>query len=80
MLNLENYQIEWLCKHLGHTSDIHKGFYRNMLGFVERVHISKLFLMQDMNMTDRYKGKSLEEIDITSMVVSRICFSFETFV
>ena len=72
MLNLENYQVEWLCRHLGHTSDIHKAFYRNMSGLVERVQISKLLIMQDMNQSERFNGKSLEEIDIAGMFVYRI--------
>lgn len=65
MLNMDPYQIEWMCRHLGHTTEVHKAYYRHMSGFVERVQLSKLFMIQDMNLTSKFKGKKLEEIDIS---------------
>ena len=33
-----------------------------MSGFIERVKISKVLLMQDMDLTEKFVGKSLDEI------------------
>ena len=62
---MDKYQIDWLCQHLGHTSDVHKMHYRHMSGLVERVKMTKLFLVQDLNLSQRFKGKKLDDIDMT---------------
>ncbi|VDI46116.1 Hypothetical predicted protein [Mytilus galloprovincialis] len=69
MLNLDGNQLEWVCRHLGHSANVHKTHYRQMSGFIERVHVSKLMLVQDMNLTKKYAGKKLEDIDITDIVL-----------
>ena len=64
MLNLDKYQVDWVCRHLGHTKNVHKMHYRQMSGLIERTQLTKLFLLQDLNLTSQFKGKSLEEIDL----------------
>lgn len=64
MINLEPNQMEWMWQHLGHTGDVHKTHYRQMSGFIERVQLTKLFLLQDMNLTNKYKGQKLDDIDV----------------
>ncbi|XP_060085228.1 uncharacterized protein LOC132564597 [Ylistrum balloti] len=68
MLNLNRNQLDWVCQHLGHTKAVHKEHYRQMSGLVERTEISKLFLIQDLNLTSRFKGKRLDEVDIKDIV------------
>lgn len=65
MLNLDGNQLEWVCRHLGHSANVHQTHYRQMSDFIERVHVTKLMLVQDMNLTKKYAGKKLEDIDIT---------------
>lgn len=65
MLNLDKYQVDWVCKHLGHIKSVHKAHYQQMSDFIERVHIAKLLLVQDMNLTKQFKGKKLEDIDVS---------------
>lgn len=68
VMNLNSYQIEWLCRHLGHSTNVHKSYYRHMSGFVERVKLSKLFLVQDMNLMSQYKDKNLDDIDLQGTI------------
>lgn len=65
VLNMDKYQVDWLCEHMGHTADVHKIHYRQMSGLVERVQMTKLFLVQDNNLSQRFKGKKLDEIDLS---------------
>lgn len=67
MLNLGKNQMEWVYQHLGHTKGVHKEHYRQMSGLLERTKISKMFLIQDLNLAGKFKDKSLEEIDIRGM-------------
>ena len=57
--------MDWLCRHLGHTKPVHKEAYRQMSGLIERVYVTKLMMVQDLNLTGKYKGQSMEEIDLT---------------
>ncbi|XP_071121286.1 uncharacterized protein [Mytilus edulis] len=68
MLNLDKYQLDWVCNHLGHTRSVHKEHYRQMSGLLERTQISKLLLIQDLNLTSKFKGKKLEDMDIKDVV------------
>lgn len=78
-MNLKNNEFEWLLNHLGHTGDVHKEHYRQMSGLVERVYISKLLLVQDMNMTNKFTNQDLVQMDIRGNLLSVIqfksCFS-----
>ena len=67
MFNLDNNQLEWVCRHLGHTTEVHKTHYRQMSGAIERIQVAKLLLLQDMNLTQKFKGQKLAEIDIHGM-------------
>lgn len=69
MVNLEQYQLDWLCNHLGHKRNIHKEHYRHMSGLVERVYITKLLMIQDLNKTQKYQGQNLKDINITGIVI-----------
>ncbi|XP_069120721.1 uncharacterized protein [Argopecten irradians] len=68
MLNLDKNQLDWMYQHLGHTKAVHKEHYRQMSGLVERTQISKMFLIQDLNLTSKFKGKKLDEVDIKDIV------------
>lgn len=73
-MNLKNNEFEWLLNHLGHTGDVHKQHYRQMSGLVERVYISKLLLIQDLNLTNKFPNQDLVEMDIRGK--SLIIFHF----
>lgn len=69
-LSLDDTQLDWVYRHLGHTQSVHKQHYRSMSGFIERVHIGKILLMQDMNVVKRFVGKRLEDVDFSSILKS----------
>ncbi|ESO97052.1 hypothetical protein LOTGIDRAFT_174659 [Lottia gigantea] len=70
VIDLNSNQLEWLCKHLGHTKRVHKEHYQQMSGFIERVKVSKLLLVQDMNLTSKFAGKKLDEITFEDVLSS----------
>jgi hypothetical protein len=44
-----------------------------MSGFIERVNISKMLLIQDMNLTGKFVGKTLQEINNIPLEGSLFC-------
>lgn len=61
MLSLKDSELNWVCDHLGHTKKVHLQHYHQLSGVVE---VAKLMMIQDMNLSDKFKGKSLSEIQI----------------
>ncbi|XP_033729959.1 uncharacterized protein LOC117319235 [Pecten maximus] len=64
VIDMTEHELEWLCGHLGHTANIHKLHYRATSGFIKRVNIGKLMLLQDLNVAGQFAGKRLQDIDI----------------
>lgn len=67
VFDMKPHEIEWLCQHLGHTSDVHKIHYRNTSSYIERVNLGKLFLIQDHDASRKFAGKDLATVDINGM-------------
>jgi hypothetical protein len=61
VLSLKDSELNWVCDHLGHTKKVHPQHYHQLSGVVE---VAKLMMIQDMNLSDKFKGKSLSEIQI----------------
>lgn len=61
MLSLKDSELNWVCDHLGHTKKVHLQHYHQLSGVVE---VAKLMMIQDMNLSDKFKEKSLSEIQI----------------
>ena len=64
MMNLNSTQIGRLCKHLGRTIKVHNNNYKEMVGLIEKVHLTKLLMIQDLNLTAKFKGKDLITVDL----------------
>lgn len=62
MLALKEHQVNWVCRHLGHTKDIHQTYYKQTSGAIERIQLGKLMLIQDRNIVAQFQNKSLDEI------------------
>ena len=69
MLDLSDHQVEWVCKHLGHTKGIHKQVYRQLAGSVERIQIGKLMLIQDYGLGGKFVNKTLESVQFEGMTL-----------
>ena len=61
---MKPHEVEWLSKHLGHTAITHGIHYKSMSGYIERVNLGKLMLIQDANCSAQFKGKDLADVDV----------------
>ena len=61
---MKDHEVEWLCKHMGHTVSIHKLHYKAMSGYIERINIGKLMMMQDLNVAGTFVGRDLNEVNV----------------
>jgi len=64
ILALDDHELQWVCSHLGHTADVHKLHYRATSGFIERINIAKLSLLQDFNVVGKFAGKKLQDLSV----------------
>ncbi|XP_074468762.1 uncharacterized protein LOC141753956 isoform X2 [Sebastes fasciatus] len=64
ILNLENDELDHLAKLLGHDIRADRDYYRLPEAAVELAKISKLLLAMEKGSLERFKGNSLEEIEI----------------
>ena len=69
VLSLKDSELNWICDHLGHSKKVHLAHYRQLSGTVERIQIAKLMMIQDMNLSDRFKGQSLSEIQFEGIII-----------
>jgi len=64
-MNLTTSEMEWFCNHLGHDVSIDRDYYRLQTGVVELAKVSKLLLASESGQIGKYKGMSLDDIDVT---------------
>ena len=67
MLHVQDTEKEHVLQHMGHSWDIHKIFYRQTSDVIERLDIAKLLLMQDQNLIDENRRKTLQEIELKNL-------------
>lgn len=64
VINLSKQDLEQLANFMGHTSDIHKTYYRLPSDVYQMAKVSKLLLLNERGEAAKYKGKTLDEINI----------------
>lgn len=64
LINLSTQDLEQLDTFMGHTSDIHKVYYRLPNDVYQLAKVLKLLLLNERGAAAMYKGKSLDEIEI----------------
>ncbi|KAK3108247.1 hypothetical protein FSP39_004029 [Pinctada imbricata] len=74
VMGLDDQQLKWLQRHMGHTERVHLQHYRATSGLIERIDIAKLMLLQEKNMVGRFAGLRLEDI---TFEVKRIPWTIE---
>ncbi|XP_014669800.1 PREDICTED: uncharacterized protein LOC106810847 [Priapulus caudatus] len=62
-------QMEWVCDHLGHSMDVHRAHYRATSDIIERVHVAKILVIQDMGLVGKYHGRALRDIPLEELVI-----------
>ncbi|KAJ8034113.1 hypothetical protein HOLleu_20819 [Holothuria leucospilota] len=65
VLGLKENELEQLANHMGHDIKIHREYYRLPQECLMLAKVSKLLLLADKGELHKFKGKSLDEIDIT---------------
>ncbi|MEQ2179979.1 hypothetical protein GOODEAATRI_030860, partial [Goodea atripinnis] len=68
ILNLENDELEHLSELLGHEIQTNREYYRSPEAAVELAKISKLLLAKEKGSLERFKGSSLEEVEIEDVL------------
>ena len=67
LCNLNENELNWLSKHLGHSLKTHCSYYRQHEKILETAKISKLMLMTDSGQISEHAGKTLAEIEFKSI-------------
>uniref|UniRef100_A0A8W8MIH0 PWWP domain-containing protein n=1 Tax=Magallana gigas TaxID=29159 RepID=A0A8W8MIH0_MAGGI len=62
VIGLKDHELKYLCRHMGHTMEVHELHYRSTSGLIERLEIAKLMVMQECNVVGKFHGKSLKDI------------------
>ena len=74
-MDLENGELEWLSRHLGHDLNTHKDFYKLNEGVVELTKIGRLLLAAEQGAMSKFRGKKLKDITIEGMCF-KVAYSF----
>jgi hypothetical protein len=65
VFSLNDVEVDWLARHLGHDIRVHREYYRLHSATVELAKISKLLLAVEEGDASKWRGKSLDDIDLT---------------
>ena len=69
VFSLESGEIDWLARHLGHDIRTHRPYYRLHESTVELAKISKLLIAVDNGDPQQWRGRSLENIDLSADMI-----------
>ena len=64
VLCMNETEVDWLARHLGHNIRVHRDFYRLHESTIEIAKVSKLLLTVDQGETSKFAGKTLQEINL----------------
>ena len=64
ILDLQENELDWLARHLGHDLQVHRQYYRLHDSTIELAKVSKILTSVDQGKAGQWAGKSLDEIDI----------------
>lgn len=65
-MDLKENELEWLCSHMGHNINVHREYYRLPKNTLEVAKIGKLLMAIEQG-SKKYKGKSLDDIDLSDL-------------
>ena len=63
-MSLTPTELSQVCKHLGHTKEVHHSYYRHHEQLVETNSISRLLMLSEKGQVHQYKGKKLSDVDL----------------
>ena len=63
-----------IYKHMGHTPSIHHNIYQQVVGGLEMVNMGKLLIIHEKNLMSRFKGKSLNSVQLEGKIFPQYFF------
>ncbi|XP_044176576.1 uncharacterized protein LOC114951566 isoform X7 [Acropora millepora] len=64
ILDLQENELDWLARHLGHDISVHREYYRLHESTIELAKVGKILTTVDEGKTGLWAGKSLDDIDL----------------
>ena len=64
ILDLQENELDWLARHLGHDIRVHREYYRLHDSTIELAKVGKLLCTVDEGKASQWAGRSLDEIDL----------------
>ena len=64
IVDMNESELGWLAKHLGHDIRIHKEFYRLQESTIEMALVGNLLVAVDEGKENKFKGRSIRDINI----------------
>ena len=68
LVDMDENEMGWLAKHLGHDLHIHKEFYRMQESTLEMAVVDSLLVAIDEGRAHKFKGKNLRDISLQGTV------------
>nr|XP_023019945.1 uncharacterized protein LOC111508612 [Leptinotarsa decemlineata] len=67
VFNLQEREVDWLARHMGHDVRVHRDFYRLHESAVELTKISRILMAIDSGEVSKFKGQSLDGINLQDL-------------
>ena len=68
LVDMDENEMRWLAKHLGHDLHIHKEFYRMQESTLDMAVVDSLLVAIDEGRAHKFKGKNLRDISLQGTV------------
>ena len=68
LVDMNQTEMGWLAKHLGHDLQIHKDFYRMQDSTLEMAVVGNLLMAIDEGRAHKFKGRNLRDITLDGKV------------
>ena len=78
ILDLQENELDWLARHLGHDITVHREYYRLHESTIELAKVGKILTTVDEGKTRHWAGKSLDDIDLDKDI-DPVAGRFKTF-
>ena len=62
LLDLSEAELTWITNHLGHTKDVHKGWYREEDGTIELTKVAKVLVAIDTGESRSIQNKKIDSL------------------
>lgn len=64
IFNLDERQVDWLARHLGHDLNVHRNYYRLHESALELTKVSKILLAVDQGIVHKLQGKNIDDLTL----------------